>query len=74
MYSWSTTEEVIRMKTDQQRKLVYIVGALTLVAIFASSLVAGKYPQYTDHVSAGLGVFVVLLGALAVFMIRTKET
>lgn len=62
------------MKVDPRKKLVYKVGALSLVAIYASSLAAWKYPEYTDYVSAGLVVFVVLLGAVAVFMIRTKAT
>jgi CO dehydrogenase/acetyl-CoA synthase alpha subunit len=62
------------MKIDQQRKLVYIVGALSLVAIFASSLIAGKYPEYTDYVTAGLGVCSVLLVAVAIFMIRSKAS
>ena len=61
------------MKTDQQQKLVYLLFAPVLVVIMASSLIAGKYPEYTYYVLAGLGVFVVLLGALAFFMIRNKE-
>ena len=62
------------MKIDQQQKLIYVVGALTLVVAFASSLIAGKYPQYTDYAVAGLGLFVVLLAALAIFMIRNRAT
>ena len=61
------------MKTYQQRKLVYLAGTVSLVAVFASSLVSGKFPEYANHVFAGLGVFVVLLVALALFMIKNKE-
>lgn len=62
------------MRIDQQRKVVYMTGALVLVVIFASSLIAGKYPDYTDYAVAGLGVFSVLLVAVAIFMIRNKAT
>jgi hypothetical protein len=62
------------MKIVQQRKLVYQIGALFLVVVFASSLIAGKYPDYTDYAVAGLGVFSVLLVAVAIFMIRNKAT
>lgn len=62
------------MKTDQQQKLVYRLFAPVLVVIIASSLVAGKYPQHINYVLAGLGVFVVLLTAVAIFMIRNKAT
>ena len=62
------------MRIDQQMKLVYIIGALVLVVIFASSLIAGKYPEYIDYVTAGLGVCSVLLVVVAIFMIRNKAT
>jgi hypothetical protein len=62
------------MKTDQKQKLVYILFAPLLVVILASSLIAAEYPEYTDHVVVGLGVFVIVLAALAIFMIRNKAT
>lgn len=60
------------MKTDQQQRLVYIVGAFTLAAIFASSVVAGKYPEYINYVWAGLMAIAVLLVVGALRMIRTN--
>jgi hypothetical protein len=62
------------MKTEQQQKLVYILFYPFLAISLASTLIVGKYPEYTDHVTVGLGVVVVLLGALAVFMLKCKAT
>ena len=62
------------MKKEQQRKFGYIAGAISLVIMFVSSLISGKYPQYTAHVVVGLGGVVVLLVAIALFMIKHRTT
>jgi len=62
------------MKIKQQRKLVYLLFLPLLVVVIASSLVTGKYPQYIVYADAALVVLIVLLGVLAVYMVKNTET
>jgi hypothetical protein len=72
MFSSLKTEERKGMKLHQQRKLVYIVGALTMVAIFVSTLVAWKYPDRPGYVDASFPVFIALVTLVALFRMRNK--
>lgn len=62
------------MKTDQQQRLIYYLFGPFMVVIFASTWITWKYPDYSNYVMAGMGVVVVLLLALAIYMIRNTET
>jgi len=61
-------------KIDLQRKIVYIIALISLVFVFASRLVPSKYAESFGYVSAGLGVFVVLLAVAGALMMRNKAT
>jgi hypothetical protein len=62
------------MKIDQQRKVVFIVGVLSLVAIPASSLAARKYSDHIGYVGVGLAIFTALVTLVAIFIVRNKAT
>ncbi len=62
------------MKIEQQRKLVYYLFAPAMVVMLASTWITWKYPEYSNYVTAAIGVFIVLLIALAIFMVRSKAT
>jgi hypothetical protein len=62
------------MKIEQQQRIVYYLFAPLLVVIFASTWIAWKYPEYFDYAMAGLGVFVVILLALAIFLRKGNAT
>jgi hypothetical protein len=60
------------METNRHHKIVYIAGAITLVVILASTIAAGKYPDYSDYVVWGVLIYAALLFVAAFFVIRKK--
>jgi steroid 5-alpha reductase family enzyme len=62
------------MKRDKQKKLVYIVGALTMIAIFVSTWVAWKNPDRPGYVDASFPIFIALVSFVALFMMRNRAT
>jgi len=53
------------------QSIVYVAGAVSMAAIFASTAAYGRYPEYVD---AGMIILVLLLGALVVFLARRGNT
>lgn len=57
----------------KDRKIILIMGALTLAFIFASSAIAGKYDEYAEYVDWGLLVYAALLFVVSVFLIKKEK-
>ena len=61
------------MQKEKQRKIVLIMGAITLAVIFASSAIAGKYNEYAEYVEYGVFIYAGLLFVATVFLIKKEK-
>jgi len=61
------------MQKAKQRKIVLIMGASTLIVIFASSAIAMKYDDYIDYVVWGGYLYAALLFVVAVVMLIKEK-
>lgn len=61
------------MQKEKQRKIILLMGAISLAVIFASTAIAGKYDEYAEYVEWGVFIYAALLFVAAIFLIRKEK-